>query len=56
METLIPTINRLQEVFLTVGTEIIQLPQIVVVGSQVSQEQKKPPHNQKLNYKLNHYL
>lgn len=37
METLIPTINRLQEVFLTVGAEIIQLPQIVVVGSQVSQ-------------------
>lgn len=42
METLIPTINRLQEVFLTVGAEIIQLPQIVVVGSQVSQEPKKP--------------
>lgn len=41
METLIPTINRLQEVFLTVGAEIIQLPQIVVVGSQVSQERKK---------------
>lgn len=37
METLIPTINRLQEVFLTVGAEIIQLPQIVVVGSQVSE-------------------
>uniref|UniRef100_A0A4W6G9X0 Dynamin-1-like protein n=1 Tax=Lates calcarifer TaxID=8187 RepID=A0A4W6G9X0_LATCA len=36
METLIPTINRLQEVFLTVGAEIIQLPQIVVVGSQSS--------------------
>lgn len=38
METLIPTINRLQEVFLTVGAEIIQLPQIVVVGSQVRQK------------------
>uniref|UniRef100_A0A8C6NPU4 Interferon-induced GTP-binding protein Mx n=1 Tax=Nothobranchius furzeri TaxID=105023 RepID=A0A8C6NPU4_NOTFU len=36
METLIPTINRLQEVFLTVGADIIQLPQIVVVGSQSS--------------------
>uniref|UniRef100_A0A3B3H4J0 Dynamin-1-like protein n=1 Tax=Oryzias latipes TaxID=8090 RepID=A0A3B3H4J0_ORYLA len=36
METLIPTINRLQEVFQTVGTEIIQLPQIVVVGTQSS--------------------
>lgn len=35
METLIPIINRLQEVFLTLGAEIIQLPQIVVVGSQV---------------------
>lgn len=45
METLIPTINRLQEVFLTVGAEIIQLPQIVVVGSQVSQGGGKK-HNQ----------
>ncbi|KAG9354737.1 hypothetical protein JZ751_001450 [Albula glossodonta] len=36
METLIPVINRLQEVFLTVGAEAIQLPQIVVVGSQSS--------------------
>ena len=36
METLIPIINRLQEVFLTVGTDVIQLPQIVVVGSQVN--------------------
>ncbi|XP_053726251.1 dynamin-1-like protein isoform X1 [Synchiropus splendidus] len=36
MESLIPTINRLQEVFLTVGAEVVQLPQIVVVGSQSS--------------------
>ncbi|XP_072289028.1 dynamin-1-like protein isoform X2 [Eucyclogobius newberryi] len=36
METLIPTINRLQEVFLTVGAELVKLPQIVVVGSQSS--------------------
>uniref|UniRef100_A0A3P8W9E6 Dynamin-type G domain-containing protein n=1 Tax=Cynoglossus semilaevis TaxID=244447 RepID=A0A3P8W9E6_CYNSE len=36
MDTLSPTINRLQEVFLRVGAEIIQLPQIVVVGSQSS--------------------
>lgn len=35
METLIPVINKLQEIFNTVGAEIIQLPQIVVVGSQV---------------------
>ncbi|KAI5094728.1 dynamin-1-like protein isoform X2, partial [Silurus meridionalis] len=36
METLIPVINRLQEVFLTIRAKIIQLPQIVVVGSQSS--------------------
>ncbi|XP_068616811.1 dynamin-1-like protein [Brachionichthys hirsutus] len=36
MEALVPTINRLQEVFLTVGAEIVQLPQIVVVGCQSS--------------------
>lgn len=35
MEGLIPVINKLQDVFNTVGSETIQLPQIVVVGSQV---------------------
>ena len=35
MEQLIPVINKLQDVFNTVGTEAIQLPQIVVVGTQV---------------------
>lgn len=35
MEALIPVINKLQDVFNTVGTDIIQLPQIVVVGTQV---------------------
>ena len=35
MEALIPVINKLQDVFNTVGTDAIQLPQIVVVGSQV---------------------
>jgi len=35
MEQLIPIINKLQDVFNTVGSEAIQLPQIVVVGSQV---------------------
>lgn len=35
MEKLIPIINKLQDVFNTVGSEAIQLPQIVVVGSQV---------------------
>jgi len=34
MEALIPVINKLQDVFNTVGTDAIQLPQIVVVGSQ----------------------
>lgn len=37
MESLIPVINKLQDVFSAVGTREaeIQLPQIVVVGSQV---------------------
>ena len=37
MESLIPTINKLQDVFAAVGSREaeIQLPQIVVVGSQV---------------------
>lgn len=35
MEALIPVINKLQDVFNTVGAESIQLPQIVVVGTQV---------------------
>uniref|UniRef100_A0A8C1GDG4 Dynamin-1-like protein n=1 Tax=Cyprinus carpio TaxID=7962 RepID=A0A8C1GDG4_CYPCA len=36
MEALIPVINKLQDVFNTVGTDIIQLPQIAVVGTQSS--------------------
>ena len=35
MESLIPVINKLQEVFNTVGSETVQLPQIVVIGTQV---------------------
>ena len=35
MEGLIPVINKLQDVFNTVGSEAIQLPQIVVLGNQV---------------------
>ena len=35
MESLIPVLNKLQEVFSIVGTEVIQLPQIVVIGAQV---------------------
>lgn len=35
MEALIPVINKLQDVFNTVGSDIIQLPQIAVVGTQV---------------------
>lgn len=36
MDQLIPVINKLQDVFNTVGSEAIQLPQIVVVGAQSS--------------------
>jgi len=36
MESLIPVINKLQDVFNTVGSEVIQLPQIVVIGTQSS--------------------
>ena len=36
MESLIPIINKLQDVFGTIGGEAIQLPQIIVVGSQSS--------------------
>jgi hypothetical protein len=35
-ESLISAINKLQDVFSTVGAESIELPQIVVVGSQVT--------------------
>lgn len=37
MEALIPVINKLQDVFNTVGSDSIQLPQIIVLGSQVNQ-------------------
>jgi dynamin 1-like protein len=36
MEQLIPVINKLQDVFATVGSDSLQLPQIVVVGAQSS--------------------
>ncbi|CAG7724837.1 unnamed protein product [Allacma fusca] len=36
MEKLIPVINKLQDVFNTAGTALVQLPQIVVVGEQSS--------------------
>ncbi|XP_065067345.1 dynamin-1-like protein [Rhopilema esculentum] len=36
MEQMIPVINKLQDVFNTVGSESMQLPQIVVVGTQSS--------------------
>ena len=36
MEDLIPIINKLQDVFATVGSNVIDLPQIVVVGCQSS--------------------
>jgi dynamin 1-like protein len=34
MEQLIPIINKLQDVFNTIGSDPLDLPQIVVVGSQ----------------------
>lgn len=36
MEALIPVVNKLQDVFNTVGSDAVQLPQIVVLGSQAS--------------------
>ncbi|CAK9290928.1 unnamed protein product [Gordionus sp. m RMFG-2023] len=36
MEPLIPVINKLQDVFNTIGSDLIMLPQIVVVGAQSS--------------------
>lgn len=36
MEALIPVINKLQDVFNTIGSDAVQLPQIVVVGTQSS--------------------
>lgn len=36
MEALIPVVNKLQDVFNTVGSDAIQLPQIIVLGSQVN--------------------
>lgn len=44
MEALIPVINKLQDVFNTVGADIIQLPQIVVVGTQVRVTQEDKNH------------
>lgn len=41
MEALIPVVNKLQDVFNTVGSDSIQLPQIVVLGSQVSKKGEK---------------
>ncbi|RYH05465.1 hypothetical protein EON65_44600 [archaeon] len=34
MEQLIPVVNKLQDVFGAIGQEVLDLPQIVVVGSQ----------------------
>jgi len=48
MEALIPVINKLQDVFNTVGSDSIQLPQIVVLGSQVNANCEVPrnPHTE----------
>ena len=36
MDKLVPTLIRLQDVFKTIGSEFKKLPELVVVGSQVS--------------------
>jgi dynamin 1-like protein len=36
MKNLIPLINKLQDVFNTIGGELVELPQIAVVGCQSS--------------------
>jgi len=41
MENLIPVINKLQDVFNTVGSDTVQLPQITVIGSQVMSNEIK---------------
>ncbi len=38
LDSLIPIINKLQDVFSVVGSSPIDLPQIVVIGSQSSGE------------------
>ena len=43
MDRLIPVINKLQDVFATVGREYIQLPQIVVMGTQASEKANRRP-------------
>ena len=50
MESLIPVINKLQDVFNTVGADAIHLPQIVVVGSQVSHVSETAKKLQKLQH------
>ena len=40
MDSLIPVLNKLQDVFNTVGHENIHLPQIVVVGTQVKKKEQ----------------
>ena len=44
MDALIPVLNKLQDVFNTVGHESIHLPQIVVVGTQVTRAYIKVVH------------
>ncbi len=36
MEDLIPVVNKLQDVFSAIGQQSLDLPQIIVVGSQSS--------------------
>lgn len=36
MNQLIPVVNKLQDVFTAIGKQFLELPQIVVIGSQSS--------------------
>ena len=36
MDALIPVVNKLQDIFNITGSDAVQLPQIVVVGVQVT--------------------
>ena len=52
MDALIPVLNKLQDVFNTVGHESIQLPQIVVVGTQVKKKKQYNDSNVELSYTI----
>lgn len=55
MESLIPVINKLQDVFNTVGADSIHLPQIVVVGSQVTSIEMENSLKFSLNFRVDFF-